>query len=122
MPKNAMSDYFQGLSNNHERTPTNRPLRIGLSQRGRLVLEPVDPTISTTSSWPWIIHLQLADDVHSNNLLAEIYRRDDDGRKELRVRCVRCIDAGESLRLWFSEEVAALMGVPFLTPASIRGK
>lgn len=105
-----------------DRPHQSQPLRIGLSSRSQLCLE-TDTVNGTTnpSNWSWINQILVSDDVHSNNIVAEIHRHED-GRKELRVRTVRCIDAGDSLRLWFNEEVAALMGVPFLAPANIRGE
>lgn len=127
LPGNAYAVTGQILSSAAFEQSYSQPLRIGLSLNGQLCLQSdVDNNTTTTTSshnntWSWIAQIILAEDVHSNNLLAEIHRRED-GRKELRVRTVCCINAGVSLRLWFDEEVAALIGVPFLAPANIRGR
>lgn len=68
----------------------------------------------------WMRQLRLSMDVHSNNVTVEMVSYEL--RKSLRVRVLRPIEAGEELLLWFSEEIVALMGIPFLTPANIRGE
>lgn len=66
----------------------------------------------------WIKHIRLSNDVHSNNCIVELSA----DTKELRLRTLRNIECGEELTMWFSEDVVALMFIPFLTPANIRGK
>lgn len=65
----------------------------------------------------WIKSLKLSDDTHSNNALLETVNQ-----KQLHVRIVKDLQPGEEILLWFSEELLALMYIPFLTPANIRGE
>lgn len=75
----------------------------------------------------WIAHARLADDMHGNNAVIEVQRKQTmatsiaDGRQtaELRVRVLRDVLVGEELQLWFSEELLAMLSIPFLTPAQI---
>lgn len=65
----------------------------------------------------WVKSINIAHDTYSNNALLEI----NDDRK-LRLKIVKNIAADNEVLLWFSEEILAVMGVPFLTPANIQGK
>lgn len=65
----------------------------------------------------WIRSIKLSNDTHSNNAILETT-----DHKQLRVRIIRNVQPGEEILLWFSEEILALMYIPFLTPANIRGK
>lgn len=65
----------------------------------------------------WVKSMNIADDTYSNNALLEI-----SGDRKLRLKILRNVAAGDEVLLWFSEEILAVMGVPFLTPANIQGK
>lgn len=65
----------------------------------------------------WVKSLNVAHDTYSNNAQLEI-----SGDRKLRLKIVKNIGVGDEVLLWFSEEILAIMGVPFLTPANIQGK
>lgn len=65
----------------------------------------------------WFCSLSLAHDTYSHNAQLEIT---SDHR--LRVKIVKNLVVDEEIQLWFSEEVLAILGIPFLTPANILGK
>lgn len=65
----------------------------------------------------WVKSMNIAHDTYSNNALLEI-----GGDRKLRLKVVKNIAAGDEMLLWLSEEILAVMGVPFLTPANIQGK
>lgn len=69
------------------------------------------------SDCEWIKAMRLSDDTHSNNAILETT-----SHKQLRVRITKVVQPGEEIRLWFSEEILALMYIPFLTPSNIRGE
>lgn len=64
----------------------------------------------------WVKLINIAHDTYSQNALLEIC-----GDRKLRLKIVKNIVAGDEVLLWFSEEILAVMGVPFLTPANIQG-
>lgn len=72
---------------------------------------------SDVADHEWIKSLRLSNDTHSNNAILETVNQ-----KQLHVRIVKDLQPGEEVLLWFSEELLALMYIPFLTPANIRGK
>uniref|UniRef100_A0A182NIH8 C2H2-type domain-containing protein n=1 Tax=Anopheles dirus TaxID=7168 RepID=A0A182NIH8_9DIPT len=63
----------------------------------------------------WIRSIRLASDVRSFNALLELT-----ATQLLRVRLTCDVNNGEELKLWFSEDVIALMQIPFLTPVNIQ--
>lgn len=65
----------------------------------------------------WIKAIKLSNDTQSNNAILETTNQ-----KQLRVRITKNVQIGEEILLWFSEEILALMYIPFLTPANIRGE
>lgn len=65
----------------------------------------------------WLKSMNIAHDTYSNNALLEV-----SGDRKLRLKIVKNVAAGEELLLWYSEEILAVMAVPFLTPANIQGK
>lgn len=65
----------------------------------------------------WLRSLTLADDTYSHNAQLEIT---SDHR--LRVKIVKHLVIDEEIQLWFSDEILAILTVPFLTPANILGK
>lgn len=73
-------------------------------------------TNDKTPEQVWIKNIKLSMDTHSNNVLLEI------SNSVLCLRTIRNVNVNEELMLWFSEEILAAMYIPFLTPASIRGK
>ncbi|XP_055317738.1 zinc finger protein Xfin [Sitodiplosis mosellana] len=65
----------------------------------------------------WLRSLTLAHDTYSHNAQLEIT---SDHR--LRVKIVKHLVIDEEIQLWFSDEILAILTVPFLTPANILGK
>lgn len=65
----------------------------------------------------WLRSLTLAHDTYSHNAQLEIT---SDHR--LRVKIVKNLVIDEEILLWFSDEIIAILAVPFLTPANILGK
>lgn len=65
----------------------------------------------------WLRSLTLAHDTYSHNAQLEIT---SDHR--LRVKIVKQLVIDEEIQLWFSDEILAILSVPFLTPANILGK
>ncbi|XP_001866493.2 histone-lysine N-methyltransferase MECOM [Culex quinquefasciatus] len=70
---------------------------------------------SVMKSCNWIRSIKLASDVRSYNAVLELTQS-----QLIRLRLIRDVTAEEELQLWFSEDVAALMQIPFLTPANIQ--
>ena len=64
----------------------------------------------------WIRQVKLADDIHSANLILEL--KED----KVEVQIIQNVNMNEELLMWFSEEIANLMNIPFLTPANIQGQ
>lgn len=62
----------------------------------------------------------MAVDIQSQNVTLDIYKTQDHNHG-LIIRSVRNINAGEKIEMWFSEEIAAFISVPFLTPKNIKG-
>lgn len=65
----------------------------------------------------WLRSLQLAHDTYSHNAQLEVT-----GDHRLRVKIVKNLVIDEEIQLWFSDEILAILAVPFLTPANILGK
>lgn len=65
----------------------------------------------------WINSLNIAHDTYSNNALLEI-----NVERKLRIKIVKNVMINEEILMWFSEEILAIMNIPFLTPANILGK
>lgn len=65
----------------------------------------------------WLRSLSLAHDTYSHNAQLEVT---SDHR--LRIKIVKNLVIDEEILLWFSDEVLAIFGIPFLTPANILGK
>lgn len=100
------------------RRSSSPPMRFTVSSRGFLKCNMAETKVPEQI---WLKQLRLAMDVHSNNTILET-SASHDGCSVVYLRVLRNIDVGEELLLWFSEEILALMGIPFLTPANIRGK
>lgn len=64
----------------------------------------------------WLRSLTLAHDTYSHNAQLEIT---SDHR--LRVKVVKNLVIDEEIQLWFSDEILAILTIPFLTPANILG-
>lgn len=64
----------------------------------------------------WLRSLTIAHDTYSHNAQLEIT---SDHR--LRVKIVKHLVIDEEIQLWFSDEILAILTVPFLTPANILG-
>lgn len=65
----------------------------------------------------WLRSLTLAHDTYSHNGQLEIT---SDHR--LRIKIVKNLVVDEEIQLWFSDEILAILAIPFLTPANILGK
>lgn len=65
----------------------------------------------------WLRSLKLAHDTYSHNAQLEI-----SSNHRLRVKIVKNLVVDEEIQLWFSDEILAIMAIPFLTPANILGK
>lgn len=66
--------------------------------------------------------LQLADDCHSANVLLQLERpRAGHHGVRCRVRAVRPLSCGQSVQLWFADDLLACLGLPFLAPHNIQG-
>lgn len=65
----------------------------------------------------WLRSLTLAHDTYSHNAQLEIT---SDHR--LRIKIVKNLVIDEEILLWFSDEIIAILTIPFLTPANILGK
>lgn len=100
------------------RRSSSPPMRFTVSSRGLLKCNMAETKVPEQI---WLKQLRLAMDVHSNNTILET-TTSNDGSSVVYLRVLRNIDAGEEFLLWFSEEILALMGIPFLTPANIRGE
>lgn len=70
----------------------------------------------TTTHAFWVKSMNIARDTYSYNALLEIT-----GDRKLCLKIVKNIASGDEVLLWFTEEILAVMGVPFLTPANIQG-
>lgn len=65
----------------------------------------------------WLRSLTLAHDTYSHNAQLEIT-----SDHKLRVKIVKNLVIDEEIQLWFSDEILAILAVPFLTPANILGE
>ncbi|EAT47122.1 AAEL001736-PA [Aedes aegypti] len=70
---------------------------------------------SVMKSCNWIRSIKLASDVRSYNSVLELTTN-----QMIRLRLTQDLSEDEELKLWFSEDVAAHMQIPFLTPANIQ--
>ncbi|XP_055842491.1 PR domain zinc finger protein 13 [Episyrphus balteatus] len=66
----------------------------------------------------WLRRIKLSEDVHSYNVVFEVNRQSS---SSVQLRAIKDIQKGEELVAWFSEELAILMSIPFLTPSNIEG-
>lgn len=64
----------------------------------------------------WLRTLSLAHDTYSHNAQLEIT---SDHR--LRLRVVKNLVIDEEIQLWFSDDILAILSIPFLTPVNILG-
>lgn len=64
----------------------------------------------------WLKMVALAEDCQSCNVLLVLAERG------VVLRTIRRIAPGEELLMWFTENILAMMNVPFLTPANIQGR
>lgn len=110
IPKDTLSKSTRGFPVIDARKTNNQ---ISISAEGLMYCPGSNEHISENI---WIKQLRFSMDVHSNNTILEMCPDN-----ELRIRALRKIDINEELLVWFSEEILALMQIPFLTPANIRG-
>ncbi|XP_043269295.1 transcription factor hamlet [Venturia canescens] len=64
----------------------------------------------------WVKIVTLAKDCQSCNVLLM------STEKGVVLKVMRCIVPGEPLLMWFTENILALMNMPFLTPSNIQGQ
>ncbi|XP_034237756.1 PR domain zinc finger protein 13-like [Thrips palmi] len=71
----------------------------------------------------WVRRLRLADDCHSANvqLQAEAAGRSSPPTR-CRVRAVRPLSRGQSVQLWFADDLLPCLRLPFLAPHNIQGE
>ncbi|XP_026467270.1 PR domain zinc finger protein 13-like [Ctenocephalides felis] len=67
----------------------------------------------------WPQNLPIAGDIQSQNVVLDLHRTVD-LNFGLTVRSVKDITSGEKIQMWFSEEISALISMPFLTPKNIK--
>lgn len=73
-----------------------------------------EPNLPSNS---WITKIRLSNEVHSANSILET-----NSNRQIQLKLVKNIEAGQEVLLWFSQEVTTLMQIPFLTPINIQGK
>ncbi|XP_055387384.1 PR domain zinc finger protein 13 [Condylostylus longicornis] len=93
------------------RNCNNRKIKVKISNSDGYIR-----SISFKSDSSWIKCIQLAKDVHSNNVIIELINNN-----QIRLRTIREINENEELFLWFTEDISIKMNIPFLTPINIRG-
>lgn len=88
---------------------------------------------NSTSVWfkdvHWIRALRLSDDCHSYNVQLRLQPSQKVcstlSKKmpvpKLILQCVRPVQAGQELLMWFSEDILAMLQIAFLKPANIQG-
>ncbi|XP_077285545.1 PR/SET domain 13 [Arctopsyche grandis] len=64
--------------------------------------------------------INLAPDIHSTNIKLEIAQNTINSTK-LYLEITKDVEKGKELLLWFSEDVLAIVNMPFLTPINITG-
>ncbi|KAG8232418.1 hypothetical protein J437_LFUL012849 [Ladona fulva] len=116
IPSDTCSDLFTGetiAANRGQRLMIQ--IKLGLRSDGLLKMEPDSSSLNAGTCW--LRAIRIAEDCHSCNVrLLEV------GSAGFVARTTRQIARGEELLLWFSPEVLARLGIPFLTPINIRGK
>ncbi|XP_048509865.1 PR domain zinc finger protein 13 [Athalia rosae] len=68
------------------------------------------------NSTSWLKMVALAEDCQSCNVLLVL------AEKGVVLKTIRRIAPGEELLMWFTENILAMMNMPFLTPANIQGQ
>nr|XP_022908456.1 zinc finger and SCAN domain-containing protein 20 [Onthophagus taurus] len=104
-------------------------ISVGVNCFGTIELEK-----TSRSSWKddihWIRALRLSDDCHSYNIQLRLLTSTKQSTSSIRsnfqsslvLQCVRPIEPGQELLLWFSEEILAMLQIVFLTPSNIQGQ
>lgn len=82
-----------------------------IDAEGRLYC--VDDLVSTSC---WLKIIKFANDCQSCNVLLMI---NDNG---IVLKTIRNVAPGEPLLMWFTENILAMLSIPFLTPSNIQGK
>lgn len=73
-----------------------------------------EPSLPSNS---WITKIRLSNEVHSANSILETTPN-----RQIQLKVVKNIEAGQEMLLWFSQEATSLMQIPFLSPINIQGK
>ncbi|XP_024939206.1 zinc finger protein 362 isoform X2 [Cephus cinctus] len=94
----------------HRNTPIIQYIEVAETE-GRLYC--LDGLVNSTC---WVKVVPLAEDCQSCNV---ILMSTDGG---VILKAIRSITPGEPLLMWFTENILAMMNMPFLTPANIRSK
>lgn len=82
-----------------------------MDAEGRLVC--VDSLVSTSC---WLKIVEFANDCQACNVLLI------STTEGVILQTIRDITAGEPLLMWFTENILAMLNIPFLTPSNIQGK
>lgn len=110
IPKDTKSRQFDHIDVTEEAVHQRRCF-VGIDTSGYLVND------QRVSDSIWLRSLSLAYDTYSHNVQLEIT---SDHR--LRLRVVKNLVIDEEIQLWFSDEILAILSIPFLTPVNILGK
>lgn len=73
-----------------------------------------EPNLPSNS---WITKVRLSNEVHSANCILET-----NSNRQVQLKLVKSLEAGQEMLLWFSQEVTTVMQIPFLSPINIQGK
>lgn len=109
IPKDTTSRSFECIDVS-EKSSQNRKCFVGIDETGYLLN---DQRFAESS---WLRRLSLAYDTYSHNAQLEIT---SDHR--LRLRIVKNLVIDEEIQLWFSDDILAILSIPFLTPVNILG-
>lgn len=64
----------------------------------------------------WLKTIDIAQDISTCNVKLTA------AKEGVFLKTVRSIRAGESLQMWFTEEILLMLNIPFLLPMNIRSK
>lgn len=112
IPKDTKSRPFSFIDMTKlESEQQSQKLYVGIDTAGFLIND------QRLSESLWLRNLSLAHDTYSHNAQLEIT---NDHR--LRLRIVKNLVIDEEIQLWFSDDILAILSIPFLTPVNILGK
>lgn len=112
IPKDTKSRSFGYIDvTKSELEQRQQKLLVGVDTAGYLVND------RRLSESVWLRSLSLAHDTYSHNAQLEIT-----GDHRLRLRIVKNLVIDEEVQLWFSDDILAILSIPFLTPVNILGE